>query len=226
MKLHCEFSFNQKTLVYKCTVSKISGELNNKLHLVGTHVNDKSMKDVTAIQIQCIELKTFPSYLAAINPLIEILSINSCGIEQVSKYDLIGFKNLKQLSLNGNELTILPEDLFEYSPKLEYLSLYGNRIEQIGTNLLQPLRNIEYVNLKMNTNIDECYKRGNEFQTLDEMETIFDTKFNRNRTEIIPQNFGETQRTENSKSTFEEVMKMLFYIVLLIIYVYNCLCFE
>lgn len=65
--------------------------------------------------------------------------------------------------LNGNNITTLESDLFEYAPNTREISFFYNKIEEIDTKMFEKLKNLEYFNLKINRKYDFRYaKNGGE----------------------------------------------------------------
>lgn len=160
MEIFGDFKYEAKTSVYKFIVSRVItwtfyGEV---LRVVGDHVEGKTSKDVDAISISSIELKRFPRLIGRFFPNLKAMTINSCGLKGIEKSDLLGLTSLTQLTLNGNEITELPNDLFHATPQLEAVSFYGNQIEFIGANIFDFLPHLTYANFKLNVNIDDCFK--------------------------------------------------------------------
>lgn len=73
------------------------------------------------------------------SPWMTMLILIYCGLKEISKSDLCGFKNLKFLDLSGNKLKTLPADLFSGTKFLEEAYFEKNQITKIGVDLLKPL---------------------------------------------------------------------------------------
>jgi hypothetical protein len=95
-----------------------------------------------------------------------------CGIKSISREDLRGLTNLKQLFIDSNYITRLPKDLFELTPNLEVISFRDNEIKEINAGILDHLENLLYFNLKDNVSIDVEYDniKGEGNVTLEEFE--------------------------------------------------------
>ena len=100
-----------------------------------------------------------PSGFNIFFPNIILFSIYNHGLKFICRKDLSQFKNLETLNLSGNELTTLPDDLFEDTPKLNNISFYNNKIEFMSSKLFQPIinNNFVYVNFQNNTKINALY---------------------------------------------------------------------
>jgi Leucine-rich repeat (LRR) protein len=161
MKLLGKFNFDSKTCTYKFTVNHIVFRSKTDvevLQVVGKHISGKSDFDVESIAFRNFNLLQIPRNIHRFFPNLKVLIMNSCGLRNVSRFDLMGLKKLQQLTLNGNLITALPNNLFENNPMIQKVSFYGNRIELIGAEIFDSLTNLNYVQLRMNVNIDIFYK--------------------------------------------------------------------
>jgi Leucine-rich repeat (LRR) protein len=150
-KKSCNYKFNvYRIITWKLDVSVV--------RVIGEHEEGRSNADVESVKFSDFKLSQFPRNIGNYFPNLKVLTINNCTLTTVSKFDLMGLKQLKQLTLNGNSISVLPNNLFENTPALEFVSFYGNRIEFIGRNIFDSLHLLRYANLKMNLAIDVCFK--------------------------------------------------------------------
>lgn len=162
MELFGEFFIDPKSEIYKFIVLRVVlwKSYEGILRTVGAHVNGKSNENVEAIILSNLALDRFPRLLGCFFPNLKTVTGNNCGLRSIGKADLKGLTKLKQLSLNGNRIISLPNDLFEPTPNIEIVSFYGNRIRFIGDKIFNQLKFLEYANFKMNLTIDVCLKDG------------------------------------------------------------------
>lgn len=160
MEIFGNFAFDERSSTYKFNVQRvITWQLDYSIaRVVGDHQDDKTNEDVEAIAFSNFNLQQFPQNIGKFFPNLKVLTVNSCNLTSISKYDLMGLKELRQLTLNGNLISHLPNNLFENTQLIEFVSLYGNRVEFIGRNIFDSLKHLKYVNLKMNFTIDACFK--------------------------------------------------------------------
>lgn len=160
MELFGSFNFEEKNQIYKFIVLKVDNLKagDGILGVVGDHIRDKTNKDVDAVSICNISLNHFPRLIGQFFPNLKILTVNSCGIKRITRFNFTGLANLEQLMMNGNKITTLPDGLFEDTPALEAVSFYGNKVKFIHSNIFNSLSYLKYANFKMNINIDACYK--------------------------------------------------------------------
>lgn len=68
--------------------------------------------------------------------------------------------------MDGNEITTLPQGLFDKMSSIEAISLSNNKIkiELIDAYLLDSLDTLDFINLNGNVNIDGVYTNDEEYQ--------------------------------------------------------------
>lgn len=86
-------------------------------------------------------LQTFPRNWPENFLNLKSLVIDGCGLNKLSKADLVGLLNLEILDLENNRLTSLPDDLFEGMGKLSTIHFENNPLERLSGKLLQPIQN-------------------------------------------------------------------------------------
>jgi Leucine rich repeat len=174
MELFGNYSLNENTKVYKFIVTKISSFRCEQLRpyvmrVVGDHIDDLTNDNVETLSISDLELNRFPRCLNSFFPNLNSIVISSCGITNLSKGDFEGLQTLRNLHLNGNEISQLSDDLFDCVPNIEAISFYNNQIKSIGSKTFDKLKSLTYANFKMNRTIDACYKTTGSGVTLNEL---------------------------------------------------------
>jgi hypothetical protein len=106
--------------------------------------NSSLLLNVTEIAFNCAAVHYFPRGLGKILPNLTKMTVDNCGLKEISRSDLIGFENLESLSLRNNELTSLPNDLLVGMLKLKKVDLYGNKIELTSSQILEAVHRKKY----------------------------------------------------------------------------------
>lgn len=115
-----------------------------------------------------------PRNLHKIFPKLERLTINHCGMKNISREDLKGLENLEEIDLSNNELKSLPEDLFRDMKKLKSIYFDDNHIEAMSSNLLQPIKDtLEVAGFERNDKINDFYGKG--FQCKNDLDQLMKT---------------------------------------------------
>ncbi|KAG5666497.1 hypothetical protein PVAND_014521 [Polypedilum vanderplanki] len=219
MELYCDFS-NYLSItsiddepIYKCIVTGIKriAENGRVLGVFGHHVPGKTNKDVQAITIFNQQLKHFPRYICSFFPNLRSISVIGCEIEALSPFDFIGFEDVEKLLLNGNKITKLPGDVFQYAKNLESVSFFNNRIEHIDEMTFEDLKKLKYLNLKMNATIDLCV---NEFahvrMSMDQLKGFIKIKYGGRKIEDETKMTRKLSETLEFLENFIESSRMLF----------------
>jgi cell division protein FtsB len=85
------------------------------------------------------------------------LALIDCNLTSISRENLLGLANLKELYLTKNLIEKLPTGLFEPTPKLEVISFRFNKIKEIDADILKPLKDLKCFDLRDNISIDVEY---------------------------------------------------------------------
>jgi len=73
----------------------------------------------------------------------------------VSKLELKPYSSLSIFDLEGNELEVIEEGLFEFNPSLQYVSFARNKILHIDENVFKKLSSLSYLNLVSNVCVND-----------------------------------------------------------------------
>lgn len=135
---------------------------------IGSHHRNTCV-NCLKIAYQCMSY--FPRNLAAVFPNLTEIKIKDCGLKEISKNNLAGFEKLKVLCLKNNQLTSLPDDLFQNNKRVQAIDFDGNQLRDLSSRLLHPiLRTIQFVSFRNNPGIDVRFNEGErDFQRIDEL---------------------------------------------------------
>lgn len=187
MLIGCEYNniqwISRKTDFYTCLIEGLSYKSDEKLKVIGNHLNGKTNNDVEAIDFENCDLDEIPSGLAEIFPNIDTLQVYNSKLKVIKKEDIKDFKKIKDLFLASNEIKKIPGNLFESKTDIEIIKLCCNKIEFIGSELLDGLKKLKFVDLRKNININmwfnELRNEGNA--TLEEIITEIREKCSPNK---------------------------------------------
>lgn len=122
-----------------------------------THEKEQRKK-CQAVWIYNSTIPYFPLDLTEIFPNLTALTINSCGLTEISRTDLAGLDNLLELHLHNNKLTSLPTDLLTNMRRLKWILLSRNRIEHLDSRMFDAIKNqLQLLDLSFNTSINDCF---------------------------------------------------------------------
>ncbi|XP_070493049.1 putative leucine-rich repeat-containing protein DDB_G0290503 [Chironomus tepperi] len=136
--------------------------------VTGTHLTGYNNDNVEVFYVFGIgQIHFFPRGLNKIFKNLKGIYIYFTGLKEIHQSDLKHFLNLKVLSLSGNSLEILENDLFEFNPDLEDIYLYSNKISHIDPNVFDKLTKLKTLYLSSNACIDmDAYNNSTAVQNV------------------------------------------------------------
>ena len=140
MEILCSFDYSNG---YRCFVRNHQIPEGVELKFVGTHQAGKTDDDVKCIFFHECKITKVPKGLTKIFRNLEILQINFSDLKNVSRSDLIEYKNFKEFNFYGNNIEYLPGDLFEDFDNLERIFLQNNNFKIVEPNILDGLENLK-----------------------------------------------------------------------------------
>lgn len=159
--VNCKFEITSafKTVKdpYSCTLR--SSNFDRKLfiaNVTGTHIKDRSINDVRALQIIGGLCQILPGEFGSIFSNIEALSILNASLGLITVRDLQQFSNLREISLQGNNLNYLEGKLFEFNPNVERVIFRDNKLKFVGDNFFFYLPKLQDADFYKN----ECFDDG------------------------------------------------------------------
>lgn len=173
MEVQCKYSAyrfgDSPDLPYCCEVINIFR--NPAVHGVeavihGEHQPGKSNEDVTHLRIVSKPVKIFPRNLISFFPNLLEVTIIDCGLETISRQDLVGLENLECLNIIVNQIKSLPDDLFADMRNLREIYFSSNSVEYISSRIFEPIEHtLEEIEFLITPKIDNRYyemKSANE----------------------------------------------------------------
>lgn len=170
MEIQCKFYTTtwDNRIKYTCRISGafIVKPETDILTFNGIHEKGKTNEDVEGVYFCRTTVKYFPKDLNKHFPNIKFLDIYKCGLEVISRKDLVGLENLEALYLPGNKLSFIPEDLFIDIPHIKQISFFGNTIESVSSKFFESFKNnVEILGGVVKTedqSVDESVNKGDE----------------------------------------------------------------
>lgn len=167
IEIECRFELNINNELYTCFVDKGPKTFiapNDKIRsFKGIHADEYSDYDVKMLIFRgTLITETIPRQLNMFYVRLESLKLDDCGLKEISRRDLIGFKNLKSLSLRNNPLRSLPNDLFLNMKDLHTIAFDHCKLETFSSQLFEPLdvKKLKFVSFRGNPKIDVAFIPG------------------------------------------------------------------
>lgn len=155
--------------VLRCKTSNLNISDSDSLLSLVKHNNKSEITDnyeIMGLTIHSSSVKFIPNGIKSLFPNLKALNIGSSGLQCVTKKDLKEFGDfLVNLDLEGNEITSIDADLFDYNTNLIYISLSENAIKHIDTGFFENLRKLNNVERAY---FDSAGCMNQEFDTLDD----------------------------------------------------------
>lgn len=102
----------------------------------------------------------FPQGLENIFNNLRGILILQCNLKHITQSDFREYTNLVFLSLNGNEIEVLEEGLFDFNTNLKLINLGFNKISKVHPNVFDHLNQLIYLILLSNTCINNAAKNN------------------------------------------------------------------
>lgn len=211
MDVYCEFAnipWEHLGMKYTCVIKETSGiDIRMPGTMVksfkGIHQAGKWNKDVEAIAFNDVVVEYFPQILSDTFPNLTAIQLRKCGLKTITKQDLKGLDKLEMLWLPYNQVTFLPNDLFENTPRLRTVSFFDNWIENVDSKIFTPIKNnLEFCSFKDNPGFSGTYDRNMLYTIESFMRDVDGTKSN---AEIARKEATLQKREEILKSEFESL---------------------
>jgi len=156
-------SFDTVTNSYRCYVYSCQFPEEFELNFVGNHEEGKTDDDVINIFFCECNFTKIPQGLTKQFPNLETLGIYDSNLKNISRSDLIEYKNLKEIYLASNKIEFLPGDLFEGFENLERIFLQNNNLKIVEPNILDGLENLKIINLNGAVKYEEVSVKSSDF---------------------------------------------------------------
>lgn len=165
MDIKCSYQrlwslFHQEVL-YICVITSASIRDRKKRtikSITGDFSEGKSETDINAVSFENTTVHYFPLGLGEIFPNLIYIRIIGCGLKEISRGDFKGLVNLDSIQLPLNELSMLPDNLFDDLPRLKNIGFRCNEIELVSSCLIRPT--FTYADLRGNKNINSFFCPG------------------------------------------------------------------
>lgn len=215
MDIYCTFEnipWEHLGMKYTCVIRETSG-LEIKLpgtqvkSFKGIHKPGKWNKDVEAIAFNDVGVEYFPQKLSDSFSNLVAVQVRKCGLKGITKQDLKGLDKLEMLWLPYNQVTFLPDDLFESTRNLRTVSFFDNWIENLDAKIFVPIKStLEFCSFKDNPGFSGTFGKNIPYPIESFMRDISNSKTSaelarqeatlRKREEILKSEFGSLKTRE------------------------------
>lgn len=185
MELKCD---EIKTMTYyeryygtKCTISDVSAD-SSSTFIIRTANNFEYNKNIQEVEFTNSKFYDVPREIFPTFQFLKKVQANSCGLEDVNKYNFNYASALQELRMRSNKIKKLPNSVFSSITTLTTLDMSSNEISEIEKSAFASLENLEYLTLSDNklVSIDESVFK--------ELTALISIRLDSNKLQIIEEN--------------------------------------
>lgn len=127
--------------IYSCDAKILQYGRNNEslTEIISDHIKSATNNDVKLINIEKQTYNQIPDGIINFFPNLEGFMMQDSNLKNISSADLRPYRRLKYLSLVGNDIQFLENDLFIHTPRIVYINLAWNLLKNIGTDIFESL---------------------------------------------------------------------------------------
>lgn len=153
MNLYCDFDTFESQC--RCKVKDAYLTDTELITVIDQFHKGKKDKIVGHVDLQFLSIERFPRGLVYKFPNLVRMWVNYADIAKITREDLVGLDKLKTLTLIGNKITYLTEDVFDDLRSLTLLNLSNNFIRSIHLKTFDALTLLETLSLESNVCISK-----------------------------------------------------------------------
>jgi Leucine rich repeat len=134
--------------LYTCTARVVFvGDPRYVTEVSINHMAGRNHSNVVGLLIENQPMGFIPGNISNFFPNLEAMSINNCGLQELTSEAINGLSNLRQLHLNPNQITEIGNNLFEGNPRLRFITFSRNPIRHIAHNVFDHLTELETLDM-------------------------------------------------------------------------------
>lgn len=122
----------------------------------------KTNGEISVFAVSSSFFNKIPRIAAKVFINIQVLYFYECKIDEIFRHQIEDFKHLKELWMMRNNISHLPEDLFEATPEIEKISFESNQISSVGIGLLDRMRSLKFCDFRGNPRIDVIFDESSD----------------------------------------------------------------
>jgi hypothetical protein len=145
LKLECDYKQASLASVrnkYTCIVDRVFAMTVNDITIANVSQNHQLQRinsDVRGFQMDNTPLKLIPRGLARFWPHLELIAMRNGAVEVITRTELVGLRNLRQLSMSGSKIMTITNNAFDGNPLINQINLFNNPVSNIGQCALEGL---------------------------------------------------------------------------------------
>lgn len=185
MEMKCDeiktISYYERYYGTKCTISDVSAD-SSSTFVIRSANNFEYSKIIQEVEFSKSKLYDIPREIFGTFQFLKKVQANSCGLEDLNKYNFVYASALLELRMRSNGIRKLPNSVFSSITTLTTLDLSSNEISEIEKSAFTNLVNLEYLTLTNNklVSIDESVFK--------ELTSLISIRIDSNKLQIIEEN--------------------------------------
>lgn len=185
MEMKCDevkaISYYERYYGTKCTISDVSAD-SSSTFVIRSANNFEYKNIIQEVEFSKSKLYDMPHEVFGTFQFLKKVQANSCGLEDVNKYNFNYASALLELRMRSNKIKKLPNSVFSSITTLTTLDVSSNEISEIESSAFVSLANLEYLTLTNNRimSIDE-----NVFK---ELTSLISIRIDSNKLQVIEEN--------------------------------------
>lgn len=153
MEMKCDeikaISYYERYYGTKCTISDVIAD-SSSTFIIRTANNFEYNKIIQEIEFTKSKLYDMPREIFGTFQFLKKVQANSCGLEDVNKYNFNYASALQELRMRSNKIKKLPNSVFASITTLTTLDLSNNEISEIEPTAFAGLESLEYLTVTGN----------------------------------------------------------------------------
>ncbi|KAL7013146.1 hypothetical protein ACKWTF_015217 [Chironomus riparius] len=157
MKISCEYKnirFEDNNTFYGCYIYDHKIPLKANFKITGQHKGSKQHKDILFVYIMDCTVANIPQGFTRHFPNLKALLIESTNLKNISRNDLIEYKNLEKIIFRLNWIEYVPGDLLNDFKNLKYINIVDRNLKLVEPNILDGHDNLSCVHFGINQRYD------------------------------------------------------------------------
>lgn len=168
----------------KCTISDVSANSSDQF-IVRSANSFEYNKIIQEVEFTRSRLYDFPREIFGTFQYLKKVQANSCGLQDVNKYNFNYASALQELRMRSNKIKKLPNSVFTSVTTLTTLDLSSNEISEIEKSAFAGLVNLEFLTLT-NNKLVLLHE-----SILKELTSLISIRLDSNKLQIVDENMFE-----------------------------------
>lgn len=166
VRIYCEYKFISWPIignVYTCQIRNLNVTQQNDsiVKVSGDHLQPRlNYNHVRALEIRGQTCHFLPQRIKNFFPNLDLLRIVNSRLKVITQADLKPLSKLRVVQMNGNQLTTLDNDLFDFNQDLTRVDFRSQKLKLIGYNIFNKLEHLAVADFQFSGCVNFYAKNG------------------------------------------------------------------